>query len=238
MTAPMTDRTLPYPWGLCDVCGKAAGLPDPDRPAHLPPLYRCPACAAREALWEAARADLEALASPTVGAWAAQWSAAGLTPQQLEEVTEQLPAAWMAHDYGKAYRLAHLRRLRFAHRAPAFEVAGPDRVALDLGAFPRLTAYRPPDPARYGMEFAHFLDTAGAHHTLPRGLDTLALTLEGGARALIFTGHEGRSDFGHADRFRRFQAPGLYVPAHLWPTVAAVLEGSDPAHTLPEGGEA
>ncbi|MDL2343110.1 hypothetical protein QOL99_02985 [Deinococcus sp. MIMF12] len=226
MTPPMTDRTLPRPWGLCDGCGEAAGLPLPGRADY----HLCAVCAAHDALRKAAQDDLEALASPAVGAWAAQWGAAGLSGEELREITEQLSGAWMAEDYGKAYRLAHLRRLRRAHRAPAFEVAGPDRVAFHAEALPMLAAYRPADPER-GILWPYFLDTHGEARTIHPGPDTLTLIQPDGGRVLIFTGSGGQTAWGSP----AYTVPGFRVPAHLWPHVEAVLSRKGGPQ---EGGEA
>jgi len=212
-----TDRTLPHPWELCDVCGKAPGFPLPG--------YRfptCPECSRRQVLQDAAQASLTALAAPVVGAWAAQWTAAGLSLEALDGLAEIVTGAWAKPSYARRFRRVFLRRLSRQHAPPAFTVAGPDRVALDVEALPCLTTYRSADRTR-GMTWPHFLDGEGRPHTLPAGLDSLTLTQPDGGAVLIFTGLGGQTDFTRAGPHR---PPGFRVPAHLLPQVRAALEGA------------
>lgn len=212
----MTDRTLPHPWNLCDVCGKAAGLPDPQHPT----FYRCPACAARTALMDTARADLEALTAPVLGAWAAQWTAAGLTLAQAEEVTEQASGAWMHDRAARTFRLTTLRVLARLHRAPAFKRAEPDRLALALEDLPMLEDVRHADHAR---PWPYFVDGEGKNVDVYAGPDALILTLPNDVRAVLYLGMGGRVEERRASGFR--------VPPRLWPAVAAALSG--PQGVLP-----
>jgi hypothetical protein len=170
---------------------------------------------------DAAQAHLEALAAPVLGAWASQWTAAGLTLAQLEEATEWASGAWLAREFQAPYRRARLRFLRRKH-APPFEPARPDRVALDLDALPTLTAFLPADPAR-GILWPRFTDGEGKAYTLAAGLGTLALTLPDGVRVLLFTGHGGRTAFTRPS----VPGPGFRVPAWLWPQVQAALSGEE-----------
>ena len=132
-----TDRTLPAPWGLCDVCGKAAGLPLPSRGGDV----FCPACTARAVLVDAAEQSLEAVAAPVLGAWAAQWAAAGIPTYELVGVLDMLSGATYNEKYRARYVRGHLRRVMLAHRAPVFEVARPDRFEYLAADLPTLSAY-------------------------------------------------------------------------------------------------
>lgn len=212
MTGSMTDRTLPHPWGLCDVCGKAAGLPDPQRPD----LFRCPACAAREALRDAAEADLHALAAPIVGAWAAQWTAAGLSLSDLEGVTEHLLDTWVSHS---PTRRVFLRRLARQNAAPAFEIAPPERVTFELTALPLLTAYHPANTAQ-GEISPHFADSVGRMYVLYPGCDVLTLQQPDGGAVILYVGSGGQTPC-----LTPSDASGFRVPARLWPLVETVLRG-------------
>jgi hypothetical protein len=216
MTSP---RPLPAPWELCQMCGEAPGLPLPGR-AHLSPMYHCAKCAAREALWTAAETHLKDLTAPLIGAWASQWTAAGLPLDELEAITSQLSAAWMNEEASTAYRTRALRFLRRQYAAPAFEDVAPApvaHVALDAADLPTLTSFHAarPDCGPY------FLDSAGKAHLIPAGLDTVTVSLPGGGALFLFTGHQGQTDF-HA---LSYLPCGFHIPAHLVPHMQAVLSG-------------
>ncbi|WP_407569625.1 hypothetical protein [Deinococcus altitudinis] len=213
MTA-FTDRTLPAPWEECDVCGKAAGLPSTTG-AHL---TVCGPCAAQQAIVNAAEESLKALAAPVLGAWAAQWTAAGVPLDELDAITEHLSGAGMCGDYAQAYRLKALRFLRREYAAPVFEKSAPERVTLNPEDLPTLTGYTLADPAR-GVLRPYFLDSEGTPHTFPLACDALTVALPGGDALLIFTGLHGATDLhpvpGLARAFR--------VVAALLPQVCSAL---------------
>lgn len=215
-----TARPLPTSpaWGVCEDCGSAYGLPTATNGGTGSTL--CTPCHTEHLTRHAAEAQLEALAAPIVGAWAAHWTRAGLPFADLLAMVESLTGADMADDYGDAYRARTVRALRRAHTAPAALPArpAPARVTLDLDALPALTAYRPADPAR-GIHRPYFIGSDGEAHTIWPAPDTLTILQPDGARAVIFTGHRGRTAF--YDRVNG--APGYRVPAHLWAHVETAL---------------
>ena len=220
MSGPaFTDRTLPAPWGLCDVCGKAAGLPLPSRGGDV----SCPACTARAVLVDAAERSLETAIAPVLGAWAAHWAAAGVSVGELVSVLDLLSGADYNETYRARYVRGHLRRVMLAHRAPVFEVARPDRFEYLAADLPTLSAYHWADMThpRDGHSWPYFTDGEGKAHTLPLGYDALSVTLPDGDALLIFTGLGGQS------RLTRQQ--GYRVPARLLPQVRASLAGQDRA---------
>ena len=166
MTA-FTDRNVPDPWALCTICGKSAGLPS----AAAAHLAVCGPCAAQQAIIDAAEENLKALTAPMVGAWAAQWTQAGVPLEELEAITEHLAGAWMNGDDAQTYRRKTLRFLRREYAAPIFEDCLPDRVTLNPEDLPTLTECRPADPAR-GVLRPYFLDSEGQPHTFPLACDT------------------------------------------------------------------
>lgn len=197
-------------WEDCAVCGKAAGIPGARQEA------RCPACAARVALEDAAQADLEALAAPVLGAWAAHWKAAGVKLESLETLTEHLSGAYMHERAGKSYRLASLRRLARLYAPGPFVRREPARLAFDLEALPMLEDVRPPD-ARRGMPWPHFVDGEGQAVSVLPGPDAVTLTLPDGVRAVLYVGLSGQVEGRMSEGFR--------CPPHLWPAVAVALTG-------------
>lgn len=221
MTA-YTDRTLPAPWEECDVCGKAAGLPSSTGAR----LTVCGPCAARQAVVNAAEESLEALAAPVLGAWAAQWTAAGVPLDELDAITEHLSGAGMCSDYADVYRLKTLRFLRRKYAAPVFEVHPPDRHELRAADLLALTAYRDSDPAR-GITWPHFTDSEGNAHRAFPGLDALTVTLPDGDALLIYTGISGQTSFPRQPDFPGQQ--GFRVPARLLPQLRAMLAGTKAA---------
>ena len=211
MTA-RTDRNLPAPWALCDMCGKTAGVLS----VLHPDTVLCPACTRWELLNDAATDSLRDMISPILGAWVAQWSAAGVSLEDLEAATEYLSGSNLCSSAGHGHRRSHLRRLRLEHRALPFEIQPSDRVELSADELPTLCTYHPADQRR-GWEAPFFKDTNGKAHTLPKGLDTLTVTLPDGDALLIFTGMNGWANFRTREGFR--------VPAALLPQVRAALAG-------------
>ncbi|WP_078302955.1 hypothetical protein [Deinococcus sp. LM3] len=216
----MTRAASPA-WGVCEDCGDAYGLPMPTA-AGKTGAALCIPCHTAHLNRHAAESQLEALAAPIVGAWAAHWTRAGLPFADLLAMVDSLTGADMADDYGATYRARALRFLARAHPAPADlpEDTAPARVTLDLEALPTLTACRPADPA-HGIRRPYFISSDGEARTIWPEPDTLTIPQPDGVRALIFTGHRGRTAF--CDRMNG--APGYRVPAHLWPHVEAALTG-------------
>ena len=217
MTA-LTDRTLPAPWEQCDMCGKAAGLPT----TAAPHLALCAACAARQVLVDAAQDSLEVLAAPVVGAWAAQWTAAGVPLEELDAITEYFSGSNMSSEYAQTYRLKTLRRLRRQYAPPAFTSSAPDRVTLNPDDLPTLTGYTLADPAR-GVPRPYFLDSEGKAHTLSLGCDSLTIPQPDGSALLIFTGLHGLTDLRSMPGLTR----AFRVVAGLLPMIQATLARSD-----------
>lgn len=219
MTA-FTDRNVPDPWAPCTICGKSAGLPS----AAAAHLAVCGPCAAQQAVIDAAEASLKALTAPTVGAWAAQWTAAGVPLEELEAITEHLTGAWMSGDYAQTYRRKTLRFLRREYAAPVFEDCPPERVTLHPEDLPLLTGYTLAHPEG-GIPRPFFLDSEGKAHSLPLGLDSVTIPQPDGSALLIFAGRHGVMDLrpvpGLALSFR--------VVAGLLPTVRATLSETDGA---------
>lgn len=222
--AAVPESAAPHPWGLCDMCGEAPGLPIPGRPAHLSPLYHCPACTTLSTLVDAAQAHLEDLAAPIVGAWAHLWTAAGLPLGELEEITQHVSGANMNEEAGQAYRARALRFLRRKHTPPTITHDQPTRAAFALEDLPMIHRHHPAQPERHTP--AHFTDEAGRVCSLFQGLDTVALSLPDGITALIFPEGAARPD--------DLAPTGYRVPAHLWPLVQAALTRPFTA----EGGQA
>ncbi|UQN07403.1 hypothetical protein [Deinococcus sp. QL22] len=217
MTSP---RPLPAPWELCEMCGEVAGLPIPGRAAHLPPMHHCAKCAAREALWNTAETHLKDLTAPMIGAWASQWTAAGLPLDELEEITSHLSGAWMYLEAGQEYRTRALQVLRDQYAAPTFEEVAPPPVShvnLSAADLPTLTSFH----AATADCGPYFLDSAGKARTIPAGLDTVTVSLPSGGALFLFTGHQGQTDF-HA---LSYLPCGFHIPAHLVPHMHAVLSG-------------
>jgi hypothetical protein len=212
--APISSRDLPAPWGVCDVCGETAGLPDPDSSR----LFTCGRCATERAQMNAAQDDLEALTGPMIGAWAAHWTRAGLTLKQLEEVAEWATAAWMSKELADTFRAARLRFLRRRHGVPAFIDEPPTRQTFAPDALARVVAYWP------GHPWPTFETADGARHTLPGGLDAVILEEANGSRAVVFTGQAGHLSF---ERVPALGPPGFRVPAALWPAFALALSGEE-----------
>ena len=210
-----TDRTLPAPWEQCDMCGHA-GLPT----TAAPHLTLCAPCATRQALVDAAQDSLEVLAAPIVGAWAAQWSAAGVPLEELDAITEYFSGSNMSSEYAQKHRRDTLRRLRRLYAAPVFEKSAPERVTLNPDDLPTLTGYTLADPAR-GVLRPYFLDSEGKPHTFPVICDSLTVYLPDGDALLIFAGPNGITEM--------WPVPGLpsafRVVAALLPTVLAMLSG-------------
>lgn len=210
MTRPAVSSS---PWEACHTCGNAPGLPMPDGQT------RCPACAARATLEDAAQASLEALTAPVLGAWAAQWQAAGVPLSALEVLTEHASGAWMHDRAGRAYRLHTLRTLARLHAAPRdFQAYQPARLAADLEALPMLEDVRPPD-ARQGFTWPHFVTGEGKPFDVHPGPDAVTVTMPDGVRAVLYVGMSGQ--VGARDA----AGPGFRVPARLWESVALALSG-------------
>ncbi|GHF32355.1 hypothetical protein HNQ07_000418 [Deinococcus metalli] len=219
----MTTATLPAPWAVCEDCGKAAGLPISHVPG-VPGAFMCVACYTWHRNVNAATAQLEAMTGPVVGAWAAQWTRAGLSDEDLQSITDSLTGADMAEDFGDAYRARALRYLRRSHRVPATmpEDVPPARETVDPAALPLLAQCRPADPA-HGIRARYFIGANGQAYTIHATPDTLTLPQPDGMRLLIFTGWRGVTRFHD----RVSGAPGYRVPAHLWADVEAALSGED-----------
>jgi len=211
----MTNRTLPAPWEQCDMCGKAAGVPSVLRPDTA----LCPACTRWELLNDAATDSLREMISPILGAWAAHWTAAGVSLKDLEAATEYMIGSDLNSTYAKKHRRVHLRRLRHAYRAPAFECHPAGRSELRAADLPRLARWTPPAPAGggYSAHGGFFTDTQGRAQTLAPGCDVLLISQPDGDTLLIYTGAGGYT--GPTSR------EGLRVPAGLLPQVRALLSG-------------
>lgn len=216
MNKTVSESAAPRPWGLCDGCAAAPGLPVPGREG-LTPLYHCPTCAVQEALWDAARAHLADLAAPIVGAWAHQWQAAGVGLEDLEEITQHLTGAWMNPESAQAYRLKNLRTLSRAHTPPQITRDAAMRATVCLDSLPALTAHR---AAADGGQ-PYFIDDRGQACTLFPGVDTITLALPDGSRAVLFPKYVSETDAAVPAGYR--------VPADLWPHVLAAL--ADCPHT-------
>lgn len=204
MTRPAVSSS---PWEACHTCGNAPGLPMPDGQP------RCPACAARATLEDAAQASLEALTAPVLGAWAAQWQAAGVPLSALEALTESASGAWMHDRAGRAYRLHTLRTLARLHAAPRdFQAPRPARVALAFDDLPALHDVR---PAAGGILRPYFVGGDGQQVQVWPGADTITLTLPDGVRAVLYAGNTAVT------------GPGFRCPPHLWESAALALSGPD-----------
>ncbi|CAM3869201.1 hypothetical protein [Deinococcus frigens] len=215
MTAPISSRDLPAPWGVCDVCGRAAGLPDPDSRGQG---HMCATCAVRRTLTDAAQHDLKALTGPVVGAWAAHWTRAGLTVEEMDSAAEALTAAWAKESYARRFRRVFLRRLARRHAAPAYFEEAPTRQTF---APARVVAFHPAETAHAWPTF----ETAdGRRHTLPRGLDAVILEEADGSRAVVFIGFAGQLSF---ENLPEINPPSFRVPAALWPAFHAALSGEE-----------
>ena len=212
MTA-FTDRTLPHPWDVCDRCGKAAALPMPGQTKGV----LCAACATLELLYSAAHESFKELTAPVIGGWASHWGAAGMTLEDLSGILEMEAQRGMTFSHARAYFARTVRELSQAYPVPAFTKTAPDRAALSAADFPTLTGCRPADPA-HDLPTLYFTDDQGHAQTISSGADTLSVELAGGDVLLIFTGVQGQTSFSSLTG-----APGLYVPAHLWPDVERVL---------------
>lgn len=223
MTAPASLALF----APCDGCGEAAALPAPDAP-HM--TY-CPACQTRQAKEEAARAMLEDFAAPIVGAWASFWLRAGLTLESLEEVGGLVDMSWANPDYAQRVRRARLYLLARAHPLPPVEAVTvpPQRVGVDFAALPLLTAFYPEDPRPGALPQPVFFDSTGKEARLMPGLDTLALTLPDGVRAVLYTGMEGQGPYTP----NKYNPAGLRVPADLWPAFEVYMSGRDKWADLP-----
>lgn len=215
-TGPISTQDLPAPWGVCDVCGETAGLPD--RVVH-PGLFICGSCATERAQMNSAQADLEALTGPLIGAWAAHWTRAGLATEQLEEVLEWATGAWMNVDVAATFRAVRLRLLRRRHGVPAFTHEPPLRQTFAPDALARVVSFHPVGATNPRPTF----ETGdGTRRSLPHGLDAVILEEADGGRVVIFTGHAGQLSF---DNRPEINPPGFRVPAALWPAFAAALAG-------------
>lgn len=212
----MTRAAVPSsPWEACHTCGNAPGLPMPDGQTL------CPACAARATLKDAAQASLEALTAPVLGAWAAQWQAAGVPLSALEVLTESASGAWMHDRAARAYRLHTLRTLARLHAAPRdFQAPRPARVALAFDDLPMLEDVRPPD-ARQDFTWPHFVTGEGKPFNVHPGSDAVTVTMPDGVRAVLYVGMSGQ--VGARDA----AGPGFRCPPHLWESVALALSGPD-----------
>lgn len=211
----MTRPAAPSLWAQCDACGKAPGLPD----AHG--FHKCAACRTRETLTEDATAHLATLAGPAVGAWAAQWTGAGLRESDLLAALETLTASWAREEYQQQHTRAHLRRLRLAHRAPALEDLpedAPARFAFDLEALPLIQAVQRPTLAQ---PWTRFLDSSGQEVGIHAGLHAALFTLPDGVRVVLYTGRDGEEE----------KRQGFRCPARLWEAAHAALSGPREPHT-------
>lgn len=226
MTAQRPAR--PSLFAVCEQCGRSAGLPVPG----FADSALCPACTSREALRGAARVQLEDLTAPVVGAWASAWSAAGLHLEELEAVTEAASGAWALPEYGHRMRCVFLRRLMRAYPLPpvdAVEVP-PVRVGVDFAALPLLTAFYPEDP-RPGADLAPVFGAGAGRIVQPfPGVDTLALTLPDGVRAVLYTGQGGQVPYQSAVPT---DPAGYRVPPELWPAFEVYMSGREAWADLP-----
>ncbi|MVN85162.1 hypothetical protein GO986_00045 [Deinococcus sp. HMF7620] len=220
MPHPVTiegPRPIPTPWGPCEDCGGAHGLPlalpDGGRDMTL-----CPACYTWRAQAQAAEAHLTALAAPIVGAWAAYWTTAGVPLEDLAAIVNSLSGADLADEYGDAYRTRTLRALRWAHRAPA-EVAPPMpalRTEVTSEDLPTLAEWRPAHPEG-GIPRPFFISRDGRARTLYPTADTMTVLHADGSRTLLLTGYRGHTTGALGG------PAGYQVPAELWPQVQAAL---------------
>ena len=224
MTAPASLALF----APCDMCGEAAALPV----TAAPYLAHCPACASRQAKEDAARVMLEDMGGPVLGAWASFWLRAGLTVEDLEEIAQLFDMSWAAPDYAQRVRRLSLRRLARAHPLPPVEAVTvpPARVGVDFAALPLLTAFYPKDPTPGAPSEPAFFDSAGRRAQVWPGLDTLALTLPDGVRAVLYTGKEGSGPY---KPLLPSEPVGLRVPPDLWPAFEVYMSGRDKWADLP-----
>lgn len=197
------------------MCWQRAGLPTTAAP-HL--TLGAP-CATRQTLIDAAQDSLEVLAASIVGVWAARWTAAGVSLDELDAITECFTGSNMSSEYAQRHRRDTLRHLRRLHAAPTFKRTLPARLTLCLDDLPTLTGDTLADPAR--GERPYFLDSEGRAHSLPLGLDSLTIPQPDGSALLIFTTGDGQPDPARGWGFR--------VIAGLLPTVQAALNANSPS---------
>lgn len=243
--APVTDREAPAPWAECESCGTAAALPASMLPGAT--AYLCPACLARDVLYNAASEHLAQLLAPHLGAWGNYWAAAGLSAQQLREVCEHLSGAWAHSEYQARYQAASLYRAMRAYPAPLnVTTAQPDRVEVNALTLPRVTAAYPspydrastaPEPGKPDRRWAFSLaypDGSTAEGRTPSpGADAVLIFPSGpqGDAILFYTGIHGST----ADR-ERLGAERWAVPARFVPQVRAALGYWGEAQPAAAGG--
>lgn len=223
MTAPAyTDRSLPAPWGVCEVCGgPVAALADLDG------IARCPACAQRERLTDAAQAHLDALLSPALGAWVNHYAPQGLSQETARELLGFWAGDWM-HEKAQTEHLAALiAQAAKDYPAPQVVRADPDRVTLNTRTLPQLLGviapFNVPAPVagepdrRLGFRYRDAEGRVRETGGLPVGCDAVLLlnTTPEGEALLYFTGLHGRTNTREAEAYR--------VPAALLPDVRAAL---------------
>ncbi|WP_157465290.1 hypothetical protein [Deinococcus apachensis] len=126
-----TDRTLPVPWEMCDMCGRVPALPAPGTLGTL-----CPDCARLQALTEAADQSLIDSVGPHLGAWVAHWQRAGVSLRELMGVIENAADYHTRSDLAEPRRFATLRALGMKYAPPAVTPALPAHVTLDVAALP------------------------------------------------------------------------------------------------------
>ncbi|AFD25808.1 hypothetical protein [Deinococcus gobiensis] len=216
--APQARKAAPFPKGSapraatrwCDGCGADQAFLIPDHAGH----YECVTCATQRLHHELAEAQLIEALSPIIGIWVAQWRAAGMPLEEIDEVVKHCTGADMNDEYQDRHRLNHLRRLGMVYReAAAPPEPDPARIIANPAELP-LIERRHADVGPLGRTAFFTAGDKEQVHVMP-GVGAVILTLEGGTRAVIYMEN-------------KYQA-GFRCPPELWPTVAAHLK------YLPEG---
>lgn len=221
-----TSRTLPAPWGVCEVCGGThPALPDLDN------LQRCPECSARARLHDAAALHLAQLLAPSLGAWAHYYKAQGMNQPALLHALEEYTGGGLNARAQTEHLTGMLGESMAQHVPPSFTLAPPDRVQFDARTLPQLLTCKL-DPAREKSDGPGQIDrrlsftvrlTDGRVSevlTLGPGRDaSLILNTNPDAEALLcYTGMDGQRSAGYPGEVTAYR-----VPAHLLPQVKAAL---------------
>lgn len=205
----MTGGAAPAPWGECDICSAPTpGLPYGHRDGGH--TVMCARCSGREAMKEAAAAQLEGMAAP-----AAQWERAGLRRSDLLGVLELAAGGWAERGHRGRLQAAGLYRLARRYAPQPAQRHRPARLELAPSALPRIIGTGQPPGWAPGSAFT--VQEPGGNMTYdapPVGLDAV-LTLPtalGADAVLYFTGHRGQLEHrpsGQAYRVAPEALPGV-----------------------------